>query len=300
MADANIKGFTVAAFGDTHTGSTVGLMRPETYNLIDGTVKPSKAQRALWRVFMDYAQIIKKQRAGRRLVVVLNGDLCDGVHHNTPQIVTRRMAEQQRLFVDVWQAFVDVVEFGDDDQVYIINGTDLNGTHGSPSDADIIGRAIGAVPWKPPGNSGVDGWHPWQHLKLDVNGLRLEFAHHPPAGLGRREHTKGNSVRGWLRDYQSKLHVRKKKIPRYVIWSHVHTAYRTTMTFDTGRPDGPDSTAVILPAFQGKTDYVHQKLPFTMPTTIGGWWCNIDDDGAHFDRLEYIELGLDRKAVKID
>lgn len=312
MADPT--GITLAAFGDTHCGSTEGLMR-RAYQFHDANVKPNPRQRAIWRVFEQYADEIAQRRRGRRLIVVVNGDLVDGDHHDTHQLVTRKSSEQQRIFIDAWDYFAQAVGFGGDDHVYLMRGTDLNGTHGNQDAADEIGRDIGAIPETPPtpdhlpeyddhGNRikagrAVDGWYPWQNLTLDINGQRVWVTHHPPAGKGSRASSYGNAIRSWLRSYQAELDARRRVIPRYVLWSHYHTYWSEVVRLDNGTPAGPVTEAVILPALQGKTDYVYQRQPGRMPTTIGGWWAQIDPDGVTYCRAEYAELETERKAVKI-
>ncbi len=304
----------LAAWGDTHCGSTEGLMRPKQYQFRDNNIGPNKRQRAIWRRFEAYTDEIARLRNGKRLIVVLNGDLIDGDHHGTHQLVTRKPAEQERVFLDCWDYFAQAVGFSDNDRVYVMRGTDLNGSHGHMDSADNIARDIGAVPMVQPKdyaieefdergivrrNRNIDGWYPWDDLTLDILGHRVKFTHHAPAGLGRRQHTKGNGVRSWLRSYQTELALRKQKVPRYVVWSHVHTAWREIMRLDNGTPNGDETTAVILPAFQGPTDFVKQRVPFAHPTTIGGWWAEFRPGMPPVDKIISVELNLDPRPERI-
>lgn len=308
------KPVLLAAFGDTHCGSTEGLMRPRQYQFHDMNISPNPRQRSIWRRFEQYADKIASLRTDKRLIVVLNGDLIDGDHHNTHQLVTRKSSEQERIFEDVWDYFTQAVGFGGDDLAYVMRGTDLNGSHGAMDSTDNIGRNIGAVPAEKPKQRwldefedgrgrvkrrAVDGWYAWQNLSLNILGHLCMFTHHAPAGLGRRQHTKGNGVRSWLRSFQTERKLRGLVVPRYVVWAHVHTAHREWMALDNGTPEGIETTAVILPALQGATDYVHQRIPLAQPTTIGGWWAEFRPGMPPVDKLEYVELNLEQKPERI-
>lgn len=106
-------------------------------------------------------------------------------------------------------------------------------------------------------------------------------------------------MRSWARSHQQILDARRMKIPRYVVWGHKHTAHEETAQFDNGKPGGAKTTAVCIPAFQGKSHWVKQVLPLVQPTSIGGWWANFEPDGSTYSGLEYVELNLERKPEKI-
>ena len=300
----------LAAWGDTHCGSTEGLMKPRTYQFFDANVKPNPRQRVIWRKFAEYVDNIKQQRAGKQLVVVITGDLVDGDHHNTHQLVTRKPSEQMALFLDCWDYFAQEVGFGEGDKVYVIHGTEP--THGLPSVTDMIARDIGAEPSRPPSivdeaddeDAGRmmrarDGWFPWHELTLDIRGELVRFTHHPPCSLGRMAHTRGNPVKNWLRSHQTQLLARRERLPRFVVWGHVHTAWTETARLDDGTPTGPETTAIVLPAFQGKTEYVYKAIPHALPTTIGGWWAEFERGRPVRHMLDYAELKLEGKPVRI-
>jgi len=288
-------------------------MRPRSFQFRDNTAKPNRRQRAIWRRFEEYADIIARKRERRRLVIVVNGDLIDGDHHNTHQLVTRKESEQAAIFTDAADWFMQRVKFTDTDRLYIMRGTDLNGSHGQAETADRIARDLGAVP-ELPGKGGAqeftaegdakpdrirDGWYPWKYLELNILGHLIQITHHPPVSLGRRAHTRGNALRSWLRSYQTERALRGEKIPRFVVVGHGHSAYELAYRMDDGTPDGALTEAIYLPAWQVKTDYVYQRLPFVPPTTIGGWWANFDLDGAVKHRSEFVRLNLERKPERI-
>ena len=86
---------TLAIVGDLHCGSTVGLA-PPLFRTDDGqTVQHSPFQAKLWAAWLDYWQRVSETSGP--LVVVINGDLVDGDHHRTPQLISRSIEQQRRM-----------------------------------------------------------------------------------------------------------------------------------------------------------------------------------------------------------
>jgi hypothetical protein len=298
------QGVLLSCWGDSHCGSTVGLMFPKYYQFENNNFRPNPAQKAIWRVFSEYTDTIARLRQGRRLLVVLMGDLIDGVHHQTRQLHTLNLSEQRAMFLDCADYFLKTTGFSVDggDRLYVLHGTDIRGSHGTPDDANDLGADLGAVPYlapEPDDELGRGGWYAWRDLELDVLGQLVQLTHHAPVGKGTRAHLYGNAIRNWLRSHQTILDAARQKIPRYVIWAHKHTAHVETVRLENGRADGPLTTAVCVPALQGKSHWVRQALPLAPDTTIGGFWATFDPDGQTEARNEYAALNLERKPEKI-
>jgi len=82
----------IAVIGDTHCGGTTGLC-PPIYELNgNGHQQANKIQKWLWRCWVDYWQRVKDavKEHDAKLVVIVNGDAVEGVHHGTTQVVSQR------------------------------------------------------------------------------------------------------------------------------------------------------------------------------------------------------------------
>lgn len=279
-------------------------MYPKEYQFADGNPRPNKLQESLFLRLDEYAGVVAQKRKGNRLVVVFNGDAIDGRHHDTDQLHTRKLSEQRDMFADVFDHFLKRVGYDQrgGDQIYFVEGTTLNRTHGSPEDTDEIARDFGAVPFRPPPD-GDDkgGWYPWQVLDLDVRGHLFRIIHHPLAALGKLPHTRGNAIRSRVRGLQYGQVARGKPIPRFLVWGHTHIGHREVVEFNNGTPRPPVTTAIALPCFQFPTEYVDQRMPWDSElTTIGAWWATISQDGSQVDNdFEFAELPHRREPEKI-
>ncbi len=92
MAGRTARPVIVAVTSDHHTGSTLGLCPPEGVRLDDdGKYTPSKAQLWLWACWADYWTLVRTMRDRHKaeLRCVYNGDLSEGDHHGTSQIISR-------------------------------------------------------------------------------------------------------------------------------------------------------------------------------------------------------------------
>src|SRR5690349_18053925 len=80
----------IAVVSDTHNGSTVALC-PERIALDDGgAYEASRAQRWLWASWLDFwgkAQALRTAHDAA-LYTVFNGDLTEGNHHGSTQILS--------------------------------------------------------------------------------------------------------------------------------------------------------------------------------------------------------------------
>ena len=250
----------IAVAGDLHTNCTVGLCSPIVALDDGGQYRASREQRAVWREWLKFWNEVGAARdeAGARLIIVLNGELADDNHHVTLQLITRNPQTQMAHAVEVLKPALDLLREGD--RVYVTRGTEA---HSGPSAwmDEAIARDIGATGETP------DGPASWWQLLLNVEGVRIQVAHHPPPGGGRLPEararwaiaTAGNIVRACVR--------RSEPIPHLIIYGHVHNPA------DSWDAEG-DCRVLVLPAWQLKTSYGFRIGGTPLP--IGGAWFLID------------------------
>ena len=130
----------LAAVGDTHIGSTVGLC-PRRVELDDGgTYEASKSQRWLRECWEDYWQQVKaRKRKKTRVVALLNGDLADRNRHSKYQLVMINRAVIQRMMLDVLEPVLDIA-----DAIIVVRGTEAH-VGGSSEMEEWLAADIDAV-----------------------------------------------------------------------------------------------------------------------------------------------------------
>lgn len=249
------KPILVAIIGDTHINSTVGLPPKRSFPLDDGGMYiASKDQMWLldaWHVYWDEIDKLVK-RFNADLFIIFNGDVCDGDHHDTRQIITKNESTQIRMVTHLLDPVVQRAK-----EVFFVRGTKAHSGHQGAME-EKIAEDLGGHPALRT-NGDIASWS-WWELKLDIKGVRMDIKHHTTRS--RVPRSKGHSANRLAADTQQIYTDNGWKLPHLVFRSHVHVSEDSH--------DNHWTRAIILPCFQLTTEYGHTlNAP---PPTIGGWW----------------------------
>lgn len=273
----------IAIPADGQAGSTVGLLPPR-WTGSDGTkYEMSEGQSLLWEQWLESWKTVKKlvkQKRGTRLIVIHNGDAIEGDHHNTTQIITKNIDEQKRIHIASMNKGMRLAGFNSDkgDRLYYVAGTDVHVAYHEDNIARNFVDKNGKHIVKPiiaptEENDFLDGRYVRHQLKLDVNGVLLDVAHHGfTAGI--RFWSRGNTLRATLQSYYMDELNKGKPIPRYVVRSHKHEFISEIYRDLNGTIEG-----FITPCFQLKTSYGHTVASFK-DSSIGMLIIIIEKDGS--------------------
>lgn len=246
----------LAVVSDLHAGSSVALC-PEVVPLDDGgEYRASKPQAWLWSCWLDYWQRVRAVRSeyGADLYVIFNGDLVDGDHHNTSQLLSRNPNAQASVLNSAMRVALDEKP----DRLFIVRGTEAHVGHSASAEeriADGLRRDKRPIQGDP-----ETGTASWWHLRMEVQGIRLDVTHHGRTGM--REHTRGSAAVLHAHDILL-AHVKDGHAPphlclrgHYHKFNDSHDAAKVTRVITTG-------------AWQLKTGYVH-KVAADSLADIGG------------------------------
>lgn len=250
----------VAVVGDTHCGGTTGLC-PPIYELNgQGHRQANKIQKWLWRCWVDYWRRVSDMvnKYGAKLIVVVNGDVVEGVHHGTTQVVSLRHDDMLDIAVSCLDPYTRNAE-----HLFVTKGTEAHVGAGGMWD-DIVAKDLGAEP--------SEHSPSWYWLPLDVDGVRFTFSHHGRAGT--RGWTKGTGARTIAADL-SMQHARTgRSVPDVAVFGHVHR-------FEDSGNNYP-VWVQTHGCWQMSTAYGHKISP-GIPPDIGGL-CFIVDNGCVINR----------------
>ena len=245
------KSVLIACTSDHHCGSTLGLVPDEGVRLDDGgTYQPSKAQLWTWYCWTDYWQRIDKLRRQEKadLWVLYNGDMFEGDHHATTQIVSRNPEAQDYIAGRVF----GVPKALHPAKTFVVRGTEVHvGTAGSAEEGRA--RSLNAV--RDPETS---NWSFWR-LRLEVHGVLIDAQHH--GRVGTRPWTRASAVGTLAYQIWSEHAERKLRWPDLAIRSHRHQYGDSGNTAKT--------RLIQTPAWQLKTAYAHKVVPESI-ADIGG------------------------------
>jgi hypothetical protein len=246
----NKPGTIVAVISDTHVGGTTAISplkfaihsdRPKETQ----TVEASAAQRWLYEAMQDYKQAVMTAAGVRgkyrkhRVIVFHLGDVVDGLHHDTPQVMNET-SDQIWAACDLLRPFAALADGG----MWITYGTGAH-TGGTAEHEVTVGRELGVH-------------HDWE-FSLDVDGSVFDITHHGRAGQRDWTGSAANLAVEVARDYQKD----GKPAPRYVLRGHTHKVDDTGWKL-------PDTRAIVLPSWQLRTAYSHKAAANQKRADIGG------------------------------
>lgn len=238
----------VVEIGDTHCGSTVGLLPPD-FELIEGQkIRHNTAQEWLWACYEDCKKRLWDYVADDPFALILKGDLCEGVHHKTKQVISVDVADHIRAVTETLKPLVERAA-----KVFVLAGTEVH----TGSKEDTYAKMIGAVP-DPNTRKAA-----WDRLALDVCGVRYCSFHHITTSS--REYLRASALGIFLGNEQLAAAKNGEKIPRVLTCAHRHT-------FDQYRNES--GVCWVTPSWQIPTRFVGKVAPSArchVGLVVGDW-----------------------------
>lgn len=229
----------VLCISDLHVGSTVGLWPKDFVSNEGNLIGQNLFQKWLWECWEDMLVWAQKVIGKDQFDVVVNGDLVDGIHHKTLQVMTADVADQSDACRQVLGFLADSCH-----KLHLVKGTECH----SRNDEIRLGKYLGAT--KDP----VTGHHAWDVLDLHVNGTLYNFAHHISATARSYLEASAHSIAlGALSHARART---GKEVPKVMVRAHRHRH---------GIWDDGNQCSVITGAWQGLTRYGYKVVPDAVP-----------------------------------
>lgn len=257
---ASKRPVVLAVTSDLHMGSTVGLCPPEGVRLDDdGAYIPSKAQKWTWHCWEEFwgDVAVRRQEVKGDLWAEFNGDLSEGDHHGTSQIISRNPEPAAYIAERV----LGVPRALKPERIFVVRGTEA---HVGPAGAteEAWARMLGAE------RNPETRTHSWWQLRLEIHGVRFDFQHHGRTGT--RPWTKTSVVGALAAEIFYEHAAAGELYPHFAIRSHRH---RHADSYDA------HPTRVIqTPAWQLKTAHAHKVAPESI-ADVGGVIITVFPDG---------------------
>lgn len=268
MSDAIV----LAAVSDIHAGSTVALC-PTRVALDDGgAYEASKAQRWLWQCWLDYWDRVRsvQHQHKAKLYAVFNGDLVEGQHHHTTQILSGNPNAQAAVV----NAAMAVPLGMKPDHIWIVRGTEAHVGSSASAEERI---ADGLRRDKRPIVSDVEsGTASHWHARLLIHNTLIDVTHH--GRTGQREHTRSSAAVLHAHDILL-AHVKNgDRAPDLCLRGHYHKfndSYDACLT-----------RVVTTGAWQLGTSHVKKVAPDSL-ADIGGVIVVVTPDGYTVEKVQF-------------
>src|SRR6266446_58906 len=108
---------------DLHAGCRLALCPPSGATLDDGgRYVPSKLQVKLWNIWEEFWAWVPVATKGEPFAVVVNGDVVDGVHHNSTTQISQNLQDQAEIAYELLWPVVEMCE----GRFYMVRGTEAH------------------------------------------------------------------------------------------------------------------------------------------------------------------------------
>ena len=265
-----MKAKHLLVLGDTHIGSTLAVMKPNYTDLEGNTHKPNKLQKWIWDQWRRMEDDVAKAVGKDKFAILHMGDVIEGNHHHSTQIVTADVADQPLMAFEVLDPLFSKAE-----KAFMVQGTECH----TKNTEQAIARRLGCTP-DPATNK-----YAWDALVVDMNGNRIHAAHH--VGTTARPYLESsqygptiNSERLWC-DRQG------ERSPDHIFRAHRHVY---------GHFEDDAGAMTITPAWQGLTRF-GRKVVAGAKVTVGAVLLSWDDEGEYRTRKFLYKLKLKNKEV---
>ena len=243
---------------DPHCGSHFGLLPPGVEGFDGHEFRQNDFQKQMWDYWCHMRDIrIPQVTRGDEFILIVNGDLIDGNHHRTKEIVSNEVGDHMAIAETALRPLVDMAS-----KTFVLEGTDSHTGNVEHS----IGKRLGAV----------DSWQrrgSWKELPIEVNGCYGIVRHHISASASPR--FESGALGRHLDDELNEAARRDDRIPKWIARAHRH---RTGAFFDGY------SLVIVTPAWQGRSRWLRNRMPTAMPQ-FGAWM--LDWRGSPEGQLPY-------------
>lgn len=219
---------------DIHAGSTVALMPPSLTLAEQQEVRANALQAWYWQCWQHALKWVRAAADGDPFIVVLNGDLIEGDHHRTDQIIGRNLTDHLTCAEAVLRPLTSLAS-----RVFITKGTEC---HTGDAEA-ALGQILQAE------KNPATGRRVFDRLALDICGNRLVARHH--VATTTRPWLEANGLGAELASEQLQAARNGEPMPDILCVAHRHVGGHVTTN---------EGLCIATPAWQGLTRFGHKAV----------------------------------------
>lgn len=272
MARKAPRSVVIAVTSDLHCGSTVALCPPVIHLDDGGEYRASKAQLWLWENWRDFWGRVDAQRKalGASLYQVYNGDMTEGDHHKTTQILSGNPTAQATVVNEVMRVPLALKPEG----IIVVRGTEAH-VGASACYEERIASGLRKDGYKVLVDDATGNASHW-HFEMDVQGVRFDFAHH--GRVGARPWTKPNAVHALAMEIFYNAAANARPFPHLAVRSHMHQYVDTH--------DSHPTRLIQMPAWQLATAFIHRIAPNAL-ADVGGLIITVTEGEMTVEPVRY-------------
>ncbi len=236
----NIKNLVVIS--DLHCGCKLGLCHDGKINLDDGgPYEQSKQQKVVWNWWNEFWEWVKIASHNEPFAVVVNGDVIDGVHHNSTTQISHNIIDQKRIAIKILKPIVKLCQ----GRFYMVRGTNVH-VGESGCNEENIAEELKAIPDE-------DGRFARWELWIKVGKALVHLLHH--IGTTGSAHYESTAVNKELIESYVEAGRNHLTPPDIVVRSHRHRAMKIDVPTSSGY-----GISMVTAGWQLRTPFAY-KIP---------------------------------------
>ena len=261
----------LVVISDTHCGCRLGLCPPTPVPLDDGgTYTASAFQQKVWAMWEEFwYEWVPRSCHHEPFDIVHNGDVIDGVHHNSTTQISHNIEDQLRIAQMVLKPIVEICK-ARGGEYYHIRGT---GAHVGSSSVweEMLAERLGAKP-------NAEGQAARYDLWKRVGKALVHLMHH--IGTTGSAAYEASAVNAELTAEYVEAARWQREAPDFVVRSHRHRFIAVDL--DTGKGYG---SSIVTPGWQGKSPFAWKIAGARLAVPqFGGVLIRQGDEEFHYRR----------------
>jgi len=273
----------IIVISDTHFGCQLGLCPPEVKLDNGGTYKHSNLQKKVWNMWEEFwNDWVPTVTKGEEYILVHNGDVIDGVHHNSTTQISHNITDQLMM---AKQALIPIISNPKCVKYYHIRGTEAH-VGKSASYEEELARDLGAVPDTIGNHARWDMW-----LRFGSHKSLVHFTHH--VGTTQSASYESTAVYKELVEAYNEAGRWGDAPPDCIVRSHRHRQFETRVATEKGY-----GISLVTPGWQLKTPFTF-KLGLGRSSTpqIGGYLIREGDEDVLYTRFKLWKINRSKEEV---
>jgi hypothetical protein len=274
MKKKNQKINNLIIVSDLHCGCRLGLCPANRIKLDDGgEYFASEIQNKVWTWWREFWNIwVPEATKGEPFAVCINGDVIDGVHHNSTTQISHNLQDQKRIAIVVLKPIVKLCE----GRFYMVRGTKVH-VGESGCDEENIAEQLGAIPDE---EGRYARWELWCRIGKGL----VHCMHH--IGTTGSAHYESTAVTKELTESYTQAGRNRLEPPDVVVRSHRHRHIEVRVPTSLGY-----GISFVTAGWQLRTPFAY-KIPGgrVMTPQIGGSLIRQGDEDL-FTRHKIWDIG---------
>jgi len=271
-----LTGYVIAVIGDTHIGSSTALspLQFTIHNratLEEQITYANRLQEWLYDCWIDYWDYVYhlcgKGKKGKRLIVIHLGDVIDGNHHGSNQLI-QEVEDQVQIALDL----LEPIRNKSHKFIGILGTMPFHAGQDHATELEIYKK--------------LDADYIEQAVTINIDGILIDLAHHGKSGTRPWTTSAVSEGAEVMLDYAQQ----GQPLPNFILRGHTHK-------FDDSGAKFQHTRVIQCPSWQLKTAYGWRVSSNTVRSDIGG--IIIYDGVLDLSRSRYMGQPDGRKIIKI-